>query len=66
MTLQTEQKLLREILAEMLYEPKPASSVQESLLARGFTIGQIKQAKKRLNVKSKKTYSNGWIWELPA
>ena len=67
MSLQASQQVLRELIKEMLTDsPKSAQVITESLLGRGFSLGQIKQAKKHLPIVSYKDRGFGglWYWKL--
>jgi hypothetical protein len=65
-SLQEDQKRLQGLIVEMLTEPQPARQVIESLVSRGFSLGQLRTAKRRLNVTSRKSGGrSGWIWQLP-
>ena len=68
MSLQADQKELRELILEMLESgPRPVKTIVKSLPARFFSLGQLKTAKKQLDIKSIKKggTGTGWLWKQP-
>ena len=59
---------VQDFLAGLLRDgPRPQTEVEERARKAGLTIDQLKKAKAKLGVQSKKRpgFRDGWDWELP-
>ena len=69
-TKSNQQKAVQAFLKEVLCGkgPRLSKEVTEQALAQGFTENQLRTARERLRVRSRKApgEGGGWLWELPS